>query len=73
MADALIRWIDAGAGDGFILGFAVQAQGLDDFVELVIPALEARGRYRRTLVGSTLRDHLGLPRKESRRAAAAPA
>ncbi|CAJ6541342.1 nitrilotriacetate monooxygenase component A [Burkholderia pseudomallei] len=52
---------------------AGQAQGLDDFVELVIPALEARGRYRRTLVGSTLRDHLGLPRKESRRAAAAPA
>ncbi|CAJ4389577.1 nitrilotriacetate monooxygenase component A [Burkholderia pseudomallei] len=73
VADALIRWIDAGAGDGFILGFAVQAQGLDDFIELVIPALEARGRYRRTLVGSTLRDHLGLPRKESRRAAAAPA
>ncbi|AOJ06482.1 LLM class flavin-dependent oxidoreductase [Burkholderia mayonis] len=70
VADALIRWIDAGAGDGFILGFAVQAQGLDDFVELVIPALEARGRYRRTLDGSTLREHLGLPRKESRYAAA---
>jgi two-component system response regulator QseB len=42
----------------------VQAQGVDDFVDLVIPALEARGRYNRDLPGATLRDHLGLPRKE---------
>ncbi|SMF98968.1 LLM class flavin-dependent oxidoreductase [Burkholderia singularis] len=69
VADELIRWVDAGACDGFILGFPVQAQGLDDFVELVLPALEARGRYRRSLAGRTLRDHLGLPRKESRYAA----
>ncbi|KIP14308.1 MULTISPECIES: LLM class flavin-dependent oxidoreductase [Burkholderia] len=70
VADELIRWIDAGAADGFILGFAVQAQGVDDFFELVVPVLEARGRYRRDLPGSTLRDHLGLPRKASRYAAA---
>ncbi|ONZ96752.1 hypothetical protein A8F49_18585, partial [Burkholderia cenocepacia] len=56
----------AGAGDGFILGFPVQAQGVDDFIELVIPVLEARGRYSRDLPGATLRDHLGLPRKASR-------
>ena len=68
VADALIRWHDAGAGDGFILGFAVQAQGVDDFIEQVIPVLEARGRYSRDLPGSTLRDHLGLPRKASRHA-----
>jgi FMN-dependent oxidoreductase (nitrilotriacetate monooxygenase family) len=66
IADEIIRWIDAGAADGFILGFPVQAQGLDDFIRYVIPALEARGRYQRTLPGKTLRDHLGLPRKESR-------
>jgi FMN-dependent oxidoreductase (nitrilotriacetate monooxygenase family) len=70
IADELIRWIDAGAADGFILGFAVQAQGLDDFVRHVIPELERRGRYERTLTGSTLRDHLGLPRKQSRHALA---
>jgi FMN-dependent oxidoreductase (nitrilotriacetate monooxygenase family) len=70
IADALIRWIDEGAADGFILGFPALAQGLDDFIALVIPALEARGRYQRTLPGSTLRDHLGLPRKPSRYAAA---
>ncbi|TCW75350.1 LLM class flavin-dependent oxidoreductase [Burkholderia sp. SRS-46] len=70
IADELIRWIDAGAADGFILGFAVQAQGVDDFFELVLPVLEARGRYSRELPGSTLRDHLGLPRKASRYATA---
>ena len=59
VADELIRWHDAGAGDGFILGFAVQAQGVEDFIELVIPVLEARGRYSRDLPGATLRDHLG--------------
>lgn len=71
VADEIIRWIDAGAADGFILGFPVQAEGLQDFITHVIPVLEARGRYQRELTGSTLRDHLGLPRKESRYAAGA--
>ena len=69
IADEIIRWIDAGASDGFILGFSVNAEGLEDFVTHVVPVLEARGRYSRDLLGSTLRDHLGLPRKESRYAA----
>jgi alkanesulfonate monooxygenase SsuD/methylene tetrahydromethanopterin reductase-like flavin-dependent oxidoreductase (luciferase family) len=69
IADEIIRWVDEGAADGFILGFPVLGQGLDDFIEFVIPVLEARGRYQRTLPGQTLRDHLGLPRKASRHAA----
>ncbi len=69
VAEKIIRWIDAGASDGFILGFPVAAEGLDDFVRLVIPQLEARGRYSRSLPGETLRDHLGLPFKTSRHAA----
>ncbi|CAN7365716.1 LLM class flavin-dependent oxidoreductase [Acidovorax sp. LjRoot66] len=69
VADEIIRWVDEGAADGFILGFPVLAQGLEDFVTHVIPVLEARGRYERTLPGTTLRDHLGLPRKASRYAA----
>ena len=59
----------AGAADGFILGFSVVAEGLDDFVRYVLPELEKRGRYSRTLPGRTLRDHLGLTRKVSRYAA----
>ncbi|WDS36619.1 LLM class flavin-dependent oxidoreductase [Pseudoxanthomonas sp.] len=69
VADELIRWFEAGASDGFILGFGVQREGLDDFVALVLPVLEARGYHRSTLEGSTLRDHLGLPPKPSRYAA----
>ncbi|BEP96072.1 LLM class flavin-dependent oxidoreductase [Acidovorax sp. A79] len=70
VADEIIRWVDEGAADGFILGFPVLSQGLDDFITHVIPVLEARGRYQRTLPGQTLRDHLGLPRKASRYAQA---
>lgn len=66
VAAELIRWIEEGAADGFILGFPVVAEGLDDFIRHVIPVLEARGRYERVLAGKTLRDHLGLPRRESR-------
>lgn len=73
VADALIRWFDAGASDGFILGFPVQTQGLDDFVAQVLPVLEARGYFQRPPPGVTLRDHLGLPYKASRYAPVADA
>ncbi|QEL21294.1 LLM class flavin-dependent oxidoreductase [Bosea sp. F3-2] len=66
VADRLIERIETQAADGFILGFPVIGQSLDDFVAFVIPVLEARGVYDRNLPGATLRDHLGLPRRESR-------
>ncbi|MDD2547312.1 MAG: LLM class flavin-dependent oxidoreductase [Burkholderiaceae bacterium] len=71
VAQEIIRWIDEGAADGFILGFPVISEGLQDFIAHVLPILEAHGRYERTLPGHTLRDHLGLPRKASRHAEAA--
>jgi FMN-dependent oxidoreductase (nitrilotriacetate monooxygenase family) len=71
IADEIARWIDGDAADGFILGFPVISEGLDDFVRHVVPVLEERGVYSRTLAGKTLRDHLGLPFKESRYATAA--
>lgn len=73
VADEIIRWIDEDAADGFILGFPVISEGLDDFITHVLPVLEARGRYERTLPGTTLREHLGLPRKASRHAQPAKA
>jgi FMN-dependent oxidoreductase (nitrilotriacetate monooxygenase family) len=66
IADEIIRWTDEDAADGFILGFPVIAQGLDDFVNFVVPILEARGVYDRTLKSATLRENLGLPFPESR-------
>jgi alkanesulfonate monooxygenase SsuD/methylene tetrahydromethanopterin reductase-like flavin-dependent oxidoreductase (luciferase family) len=69
IADEIIRWIDRDAADGFILGFPVIAEGFDDFVKHVLPLLESRGYFDPVLKGETLRDHLGLPYRESRYAA----
>ncbi len=66
IASEIIRWIDAGAADGFILGFPVIAEGLDDFIELVVPLLKERGYFDGELKGATLRENLGLPFKTSR-------
>lgn len=65
IADALERWVDGEAADGFVLTFPVIPSGLDDFEQHVLPILEKRGRHRRALAGTTLRDHLGLPFRES--------
>ncbi|WP_331376086.1 LLM class flavin-dependent oxidoreductase [Sinorhizobium chiapasense] len=70
IADEIVRWVDAEAADGFILGFPVIAEGLDDFVAHVLPILEQRGYFERALKGETLRDHLALPYRESRYSAA---
>lgn len=72
VAEEIIRWVDAGAADGFILSLQLLQRDLDDFDRLVIPELEARGRFSRNLQGETLRDHLGLKRKASRYADDAP-
>ncbi|MGH7003641.1 MAG: NtaA/DmoA family FMN-dependent monooxygenase, partial [Alphaproteobacteria bacterium] len=66
IADEIIRWVDSEAADGFILGFPVIAQGLDDFVRHVLPILQERAYFDPRLKGETLRDHLGLPFRESR-------
>ncbi|GAK72779.1 LLM class flavin-dependent oxidoreductase [Agrobacterium rubi] len=65
VADEIIRWVENDAADGFILGFSVIAEGLDDFIRLVIPVLQQRGYFDPQLEGSTLRDHLGLPFRQS--------
>jgi FMN-dependent oxidoreductase (nitrilotriacetate monooxygenase family) len=66
IANEIIRWIDGEAADGFILGFPVIAEGFDDFSRHVLPILERRGYFDPVLKGETLRDHLGLPFRESR-------
>jgi FMN-dependent oxidoreductase (nitrilotriacetate monooxygenase family) len=66
IADELIRWIENGAADGFILGFQILAAGFDDFIRDVLPILEERGYHTPALTGSTLRENLGLPFRKSR-------
>jgi FMN-dependent oxidoreductase (nitrilotriacetate monooxygenase family) len=66
VADEMIRWVEEGAADGFMLGFPVMGMGLDDFTRHVLPVLSRRGYFNPELRGATLRDHLGLPYRESR-------
>lgn len=62
VADDIVTWVDASAADGFNLNVDVQTEGLVDIVEGLIPALQARGRFRTEYEGTTLRDNLGLPK-----------
>jgi len=58
VADQLERWmLDTGI-DGFNLAFAVSHDSMRDVVDLVVPELQARGRYRRAYSGGTLREQL---------------
>lgn len=66
IADTMQSWFEAGAADGFNVMFPTVPDGLDDFVELVIPELQRRGIFRKEYEGTTLREHLGLPRPENR-------
>jgi alkanesulfonate monooxygenase len=66
IADEMETWLKSEAADGFNILFPYLPGGLDDFVTRVIPELQRRGIFRRDYAGTTLRDHLGLPRPENR-------
>lgn len=66
VADTMQAWLETGAADGFNIMFPTMPAGLDDFVTLVIPELQRRGIFRQEYTGTTLRDHLGLPRPPNR-------
>ncbi|WP_020107976.1 LLM class flavin-dependent oxidoreductase [Nocardia sp. 348MFTsu5.1] len=60
IADDLIAWVDAGAADGFNVMPPYLPGGLEDFVDHVVPILQARGRFREDYTSSTLRGHYGI-------------
>ena len=62
MADMMIRWVDAGACDGFTLQPAYMPGELEIFVEEVVPILQAKGVLRTQYPGQTLRETMGLAR-----------
>jgi FMN-dependent oxidoreductase (nitrilotriacetate monooxygenase family) len=61
IADEMAEWLDAGASDGFNIMFPFLPEGLDDFVDRVVPELQRREIFRREYEGRTLRENLGLP------------
>ena len=62
VADVLQRWHEAGVGNGFNIN-PDATDGLENFVDEVIPILQERGLFRRDYAGTTLRDHLSIPRQ----------
>lgn len=62
-------WFRTGAADGFNIMPPVYPVGLEAFTERVVPILQDKGLFRTEYSGTTLRDHYGLPRPESRYAA----
>ncbi|WP_426411832.1 LLM class flavin-dependent oxidoreductase [Bradyrhizobium ganzhouense] len=62
IADTMVTTFDEHAADGFNVIPATVPGGLDDFVELVVPELRRRGKFRSAYSGQTLRENLGLTR-----------
>ncbi|MFO1026427.1 MAG: LLM class flavin-dependent oxidoreductase [Acetobacteraceae bacterium] len=65
IADEMEEFLFTDACDGFNIMFPYVPGGLDDFVDLVVPELQRRGLFRKEYEGTTLRDHLGLPRPKN--------
>jgi len=66
IADEMEEWLESEGSDGFTVMFPYLPGGLDDFVDKVVPELQRRGLFRSEYEGTTLRDHLGLPRPKNR-------
>ncbi|OOB90887.1 NtaA/DmoA family FMN-dependent monooxygenase [Rathayibacter sp. VKM Ac-2630] len=59
IADFMQGWFEAGACDGFSLSIDSLHDGVDAFVDEVIPILQERGLFHREYEGATLRENLG--------------
>lgn len=66
VADTIEEWFTQGAADGFNVMPPYYPGGLEVFAETVVPILQERGLFRTEYSGTTLRDHFGLARPESR-------
>ena len=66
IADEMERWLHERGSDGFNVMFPYLPEGLDDFVNKVVPELQRRGLFRTEYEGATLRENLGLPRPANR-------
>lgn len=66
IADEMQQWLEEEGSDGFNVMFPYLPEGLDDFVEKVVPELQRRGIFRTEYEGRTLRENLGLQRPANR-------
>ncbi|MGW2208655.1 LLM class flavin-dependent oxidoreductase [Streptomyces sp. NPDC001781] len=66
LTELLADWHAEAGTDGFHLALTDPTEELPAVIHDVVPALRARGLFRATHTGRTLRDHLGLTRPASR-------
>jgi FMN-dependent oxidoreductase (nitrilotriacetate monooxygenase family) len=64
LADHMQHWFEAGVADGFTMLSPHYPNPLGLFVDQVVPELRRRRLFRDTYEGSTLRENLGVPRRE---------
>jgi len=60
------QWLTEEGSDGFNIMFPFLPEGLNDFVDKVVPELQRRGLFRKEYEGKTLRENLGLARPANR-------
>ncbi len=58
VADQLEAFFDEVGGDGFMLSPIYCPGAIEEFVDMVVPELQRRGRFRTAYTGGTQRDHL---------------
>lgn len=58
VADTLASWVEETGVDGFNLSRTVVPESYEDFVDLVVPALQDRGRYKTAYAEGSLRHKL---------------
>ncbi|ACM27496.1 LLM class flavin-dependent oxidoreductase [Agrobacterium sp. SHOUNA12C] len=66
IADEMEQWLHEEGSDGFNVVFPFLPQGLLDVTTRLVPELQRRSIFRRDYEGTTLREHLGLPRPDNR-------
>ncbi|MGV0359534.1 hypothetical protein [Corynebacterium mastitidis] len=60
-ADHMQEWFEYGAADGFWFSPDIYEDGIDAFVDGVVPILQRRGLFHADYEADTLRGHLGVP------------
>ena len=65
IADQMDEWFTTEACDGFVVAATHVPGAYEDVVRMVVPELQRRGVFRDRYTGSTLREHLGIPRPDA--------
>jgi alkanesulfonate monooxygenase len=58
VADQLERWVDESGVDGFNLAYAVFPETFTDFIDLIVPELQRRRRYKTAYAPGAMRHKL---------------